>query len=126
MTLLRPPFRVRQRFGALFVALLAVGCPSPRPASHTASCSTPARCAQRCRGGDTTACAARADIAAAEGASAVRNWLITACFSGAPSSCMRALRHMQDDRSFEDWELYDYVAERYQLLSEAGRDQGAD
>jgi len=33
---------------------------------------------------------------------------------------------MQDDRSFEDWELYDYVAERYQLLSEAGRDQGAD
>jgi len=70
----------------------------------------------RCALGFGASCALRAQIAAEEGAPDTRDWLLTACFLEHRVSCSQAIRDMERDPGFADWELYDFVAERYEIL----------
>ncbi|MBT8494010.1 MAG: hypothetical protein KJO07_13230 [Deltaproteobacteria bacterium] len=43
-----------------------------------------------------------------------------ACVNGQADSCKQLVDDMYDDPGFNDWELYDFIAERHQLLREKG------
>ena len=42
------------------------------------------------------------------------------CVNGSADGCKELVDRMYDDPTFSDWELFDFVAERHQLLREKG------
>ena len=50
--------------------------------------------------------------------------LIRTCLDGDPGSCAAAANRMSADEAFEDWELFDFVSERHELLRVRGCDAG--